>query len=136
MSMRFNLNNNQQRRVNQINNFYGSHKGWCRAAAMSRTSGASNRTHSFCANSRTNHEGGKVFFRSFRNRKLCRQFMSKLHKRYSKRFKKPLNFRINLRGNKIEYYAGEKIWKKNIKISRSLCKIIHLWKLICPLKKT
>ena len=101
--------NNQQRRLSQINNFYGSHKGWCRVAAMSRTSGASNRTLSFCASSRTTQEGKKVFFRSFRNRKLCRQFISKLQKRYSKRFKQPINFRINIRGNKIEYYAGKKI---------------------------
>ena len=106
--MRFNINN-QQRRVNQINNFYGSHKSWCRSAVMPRTSGASHRTHSFCTNSRTNHEGKKVFFRSFRNRKLCRQFMSKLQNRYSKRFKQLINFRINVRGNKIEYYAGKRI---------------------------
>ena len=109
MNMRLNINNNQQRRVNQINNFYGSHKSWCRSAVMPRTSGASHRTHSFCTNSRTNHEGKKVFFRSFRNRKLCRQFMSKLNRRYTKRFNTPLKFRINLRGTKIEYYAGKKI---------------------------
>jgi len=106
--MQFNFNN-QQRRVNQINNFYGSHKGWCRTAAMPRTSGASNRAHSFYTNSRITHEGKKVFFRSFRNRKLCRQFMSKLNRRYTKRFNTPLKFRINLRGTKIEYYAGKKI---------------------------
>ena len=106
--MQFNINN-QQRRLNQINNFYGSHKSWCRVAVMPRTSGASHRAYSFYANSRTNHEGKKVFFRSFRNRKLCKQFMSKLQNRYSKRFKQLINFRINVRGNKIEYYAGKKI---------------------------
>ena len=82
MNMRLNLTTINKGGQNQINNFYGSHKGWCRTAAMPRTSGASNRAHSFCTNSRTTHEGKKVFFRSFRNRKLCRQFMSKLHKRY------------------------------------------------------
>ena len=107
MSMRFNLNNNQQRRQNQINNFYGSHKGWCRGAAMSRTHGASNRATSFSTNSRAAHKNKKVYFRSFRNRYLCRMFMSKLSKRYAKRFNKPLKFRINLRGNKIEYSKGE-----------------------------
>ena len=107
MSMRFNLNNNQQRRFNQINNFYGSHKSWCHGAAMSHTLGASNRATSFSTNSRTTHEGKKVYFRSFRNRYLCRMFMSKLNKRYAKRFNKPLKFRINLRGNKIEYCKGE-----------------------------
>ena len=108
MSMRFNLNNNQQRRQNQINNFYGSHKGWCRRAAMSHTLGASNRATSFSTNSRAAHKNKKVYFRSFRNRYLCRMFMSKLSKRYAKRFNKPLKFRINLRGNKIEYSKGKR----------------------------
>jgi hypothetical protein len=35
--------------------------------------------------------------------------MSKLQNRYSKRFKQLINFRINVRGNKIEYYAGKRI---------------------------
>ena len=107
MSMRFNLNNNQQRRLNQINNFYGSHKGWCRGAAMSRTLGASNRATSFYTNSRTTHERKKVYFRSFRNKTLCRLFMSKLSRRYARRFNASLKFRINLRGTKIEYCKGE-----------------------------
>ena len=106
MSMRFNLNK-QQRRLNQINNFYGSHKSWCRGAAMSHTLGASNRAISFSTNSRAAHKNKKVYFRSFRNRYLCRMFMSKLNKRYAKRFNKPLKFRINLRGTKIEYCKGE-----------------------------
>ena len=99
--------NNNNRRLNQINNFYGSHKGWCRVAAMSRTLGASNRATSFSTNSRAAHKRKKVYFRSFRNRYLCRMFMSKLNKRYAKRFNKPLKFRINLRGNKIEYSKGK-----------------------------
>ena len=99
--------NNQQRRLNQINNFYGSRKGWCRGPAMSRTLGASNRATSFSTNSRAVHKGKKVHFRSFRNRTLCRLFMSRLSKRYTKRFNKPLKFRINLRGTKIEYCKGE-----------------------------
>ena len=107
MSMCFNLNNNQQRRQNQINNFYGSHKGWCRGAAMPHTLGASNRATSFYTNSRTTHERKKVYFRSFRNKTLCRLFMSKLNRRYTRRFNTPIKFRINLRGTKLEYYKGE-----------------------------
>ena len=99
--------NKQQRRLNQINNFYGSHKGWCRGAAMSHTLGASNRTTSFSTNSRTTHKVKKIYFRSFRNKTLCRMFMSKLNKRYTKRFNIPIKFRINLRGTKIEYCKGE-----------------------------
>ena len=99
--------NNNNRRLNQINNFYGSHKGWCRGAAMSHTLGASNRATSFSTNSRAAHKNKKVYFRSFRNRYLCRMFMSKLNKRYTKRFNIPLKFRINLRGTKLEYCKGE-----------------------------
>ena len=99
--------NNQQRRLNQINNFYGSHKSWCRVAAMPRTSGASNRATSFYTNSRATHKVKKIYFRSFRNKTLCRLFMSKLNRRYTRRFNTHIKFRINLRGNKIEYYKGE-----------------------------
>ena len=107
-STRMHLNiNKQQRRQNQINNFYGSHKGWCRGTAMSRTLGASNRATSFSTNSRAAHKNKKVYFRSFRNRYLCRMFMSKLNRRYARRFNTPIKFRINLRGTKLEYYKGE-----------------------------
>ena len=111
-STRMHLNiNKQQRRQNQINNFYGSHKSWCRGAAMSRTLGASNRATSFSTNSRAAHKNKKVYFRSFRNRTLCRMFMSKLNKRYTKRFNIPIKFRVNLRGTKIEYWkdSGERL---------------------------
>ena len=98
--------NNNNRRLNQINNFYGSHKGGWRGPAMSRTLGASNRATSFSANSRAT-KVKKVYFRSFRNKTLCRMFMSKLNKRYTKRFNTPIKFRINLRGTKLEYCKGE-----------------------------
>ena len=49
----------------------------------------------------------KVYFRSFRNKTLCRLFMSKLNRRYTRRFNTHIKFRINLSGNKIEYYKGE-----------------------------
>ena len=35
--------------------------------------------------------------------------MTNVNKRYFRRFKKNINFRINPRGTKIEYYIGEKI---------------------------
>ena len=46
--------------------------------------------------------------RSFRNKVLCREFINYLNYRYKKRFGQKVNFRINLRGNKIEYYGGGK----------------------------
>ena len=109
--MQPNFNNN--RRL-----YNGSNKRWCRLPVTARSADASSsylpfyHVHhsSFCSNSyRAANKTRKIFFRSFRNRKLCRQFISKLQKRYSKRFKQPINFRINVRGNKIEYYAGKKI---------------------------
>ena len=119
--MQPNFNNN--RRL-----YNGSNKKWCRLPVTVRSADAFSsylsfyHVHhsSFCSNScRAANKTRKIFFRSFRNSKLCRQFMSKLQKRYLKRFKQSINFKINIRGNKIEYYAGKKIWKKNIKISKN-----------------
>ena len=103
--MQLNFNNYNNRRL-----IKGS-RSWY---LMSSNEGCSIDLHSLLhlsvnATPRVKKNSRKVYLRTFRNSKLCRQFMSKLHKRYSKRFKKPLNFRINLRGNKIEYYADKKI---------------------------
>ena len=49
--------------------------------------------------------------RSFRNRNLCREFINEINFRYKRRFEQSINFRINLRGNKIEYYGGGKCQK-------------------------
>lgn len=49
--------------------------------------------------------------RSFQNRNLCREFIKEINFRYKRRFDQSINFRINLRGNKIEYYGGGKCQK-------------------------
>ena len=94
----------------------GSSKSWCRVAAMSRSVRApflSSFTRMSQPSSYTNSTGvtttRKIFLRTFRNKKLCREFMTNVNKRYFRRFKKNINFRINPRGTKIEYYIGEKI---------------------------
>ena len=94
----------------------GSSKSWCRVAAMSRSVRApflSSFTRMSQPSSYTNSTGvtttRKIFLRTFRNKKLCREFIKNLTRRYFRRFKKHINFRINLRQTKIEYYVGEKI---------------------------
>jgi len=37
--------------------------------------------------------------------------MKNLNQRYFRRFKQNINFKLNLRGNKIMYYSGAKIGK-------------------------
>ena len=53
----------------------------------------------------------KIFKRNFRNKYACRNFMKNLNQRYFRRFKQNINFKLNLRGNKIMYYSGAKIEK-------------------------
>ena len=105
----------------QINNYKrrlygGSSKSWCRIAAMSRSvrapflSSFSHKAQPFiCTNSTGVATARKIFQRTFRNKKLCREFVKNLSRRYFRRFKNHINFRINLRQTKIEYYIGEKI---------------------------
>ena len=107
--------------INNLNTYKrrlytGSSKSWYRVPAMARsvsvpfTSSLSKMTQSsFYTNSTGVFKAHKVFVRSFRNKKLCREFMKNLSRRYFRRFKKHINFRINLKQTKIEYYMGEKI---------------------------
>ena len=110
MAMQLNLNNKKR------GLYDGSSKSWCRVAAMSRSvrapflSSFSHKAQPFiCTNSTGVATARKVFQRTFRNKKLCREFIKNLSRRYFRRFKKHINFRINLRQTKIEYYIGEKI---------------------------
>ncbi len=95
--MRMHINNKQQRRWSPT-----SKKSWCRMPKNQPFMFLS----SFYTSSPTKVVGPthKVFMRSFKKRGLCRIFMSKLNKRFSRRFGRPVSFRINLRGRKIEYY--------------------------------
>ena len=112
-NMQLNLNYKYRR-------YNGSSKSWCRVPAMARSFGTPflhfNKTQkSFYTNSsRKNSKivsrvGGKVFKRNFRNKYECRCFMKNLNKRFFSRFKKNVNFKLNLRGTKIIYYTGAKI---------------------------
>ena len=91
------INNNQQRRWSP-----SWKRSWCRMP----TNQALFNHKPFYTSSVPKVDGPtrKIFMRSFKNRGLCRIFMSKLNKRFTRRFGRPVKFRINLRGRKIEYY--------------------------------
>ena len=99
--MRLNINHNTRR-------YSGKSKNWCR-----RVPEQIRITHRSCYASSeiSSTNGRKVFMRSFRNRNLCREFINEINFRYKRRFDQSINFRINLRGNKIEYYGGGKCRK-------------------------
>lgn len=106
--MELNINNKYRR-------YNGSSKSWCRATVMPQSfespffhSHSNQSQKSFYASS-YRKQNRKIFKRSFRNKYACRNFIKNLNKRYYQRFKKNINFKINLRGNKIIYYSGEKI---------------------------
>jgi|TARA_B100001964_G_C13987213_1_gene488988 hypothetical protein len=110
MTMQLNLNNKKR------GLYDGSSKSWCRVPVMARSvrtpflsSYSKLVQSSFYTNSTGASKTQKIFKRSFRNKKLCREFIKNLSKRYFRRFKKHINFRINLKQTKIEYYQGEKI---------------------------
>ena len=95
--------------------YNGSSKSWCRATEMSRTFGTPflslhSSQKSFSTSSKLGNVK-KIFKRSFRNKYSCRNFMKNLNQRYFRRFKQNINFKLNLRGNKIMYYSGAKIGK-------------------------
>ncbi len=93
--------------------YNGSSKSWCRVPEMARSFGTPfshlHKTQKSFYTSSTQKNLKKVFRRSFRNKYECRNFMKNLNKRFFSRFKKNINFKLNLRGNKIIYYTGGKI---------------------------
>lgn len=111
---------NNELRTYKHRRYNGSSKSWCRVPVMARSFGTPFFLHhktqkSFYANfSRKNSKfrtrvGGKVFKRNFRSKYECKLFMKDLNKRFFSRYRKNVNFKLNLRGNKIIYYTGEKI---------------------------
>jgi len=107
-NMTLNLNYNHRR-------YNGSSKSWCRVPVMARTFGNSPfLSHKFqkpfCTSSKL-EKTKKIFKRNFRNKYACRNFMKNLNQGYFRRFKQNINFKLNLRGNKIMYYSGAKIGK-------------------------
>lgn len=85
--------------------FSGKAKNWCR-----RNPEQIKYTHRPVYTSsyiRSNNQR-KIFFRSFRSKRICIEFLNNLNFRYKRRYKHSINFRINLRGNKLEYFGGGK----------------------------
>ena len=89
----------------QPRRFSGKSKNWCRCEPEQIKN-----THRpiYTSSENNTDKGRKIFFRSFRHRSLCKEFINEINFRYKRRFNQSINFRINLRGNKIEYYGGGK----------------------------
>ena len=110
--MQLNFFNTNYRRFN------GSSKSWVRVPVTALKVGniksllshnSSNSQSSF--NTSSSRKYKKVFVRSFRHHKWCKSFMASLTKRFHRRFKKPIIFRISNRGKKIEYYVKPNLRK-------------------------
>tara|TARA_S200000501_G_C20258788_1_gene497679 strand:+ start:82 stop:381 length:300 start_codon:yes stop_codon:yes gene_type:complete len=89
----------------KLRRFSGKSKNWCR-----REPEQIKNTHRpiYTSSENPSVNGRKIFFRSFRHRSLCKEFINEINFRYKRRFNQSINFRVNLRGNKIEYYGGGK----------------------------
>ena len=93
--------------------FSGSSKSWVRVPVTALKGGNYTYLHSYNSQSSfdtsSTRKYTKVFKRSFRNKYECKNFMKSLNQRFLRRFKKNIFFRINLRGNKIEYFIKPKL---------------------------
>ena len=107
--MQFNFFNTNYRRFN------GSSKSWVRVPVTALKVGNFSSLLSYGSPSSfdtsSSREYKKVFVRSFRHPKCCKSFMASLTKRFHRRFKKPIIFRISNRGKKIEYYVKANLRK-------------------------
>ena len=108
MQIKFNYNNRR---------FNGSSKSWVRVPVTALKIGNFSSLLSYSSPSSfdtsSTHKYTKVFIRSFRNRYECKNFMKSLNQRFLRRFKKNIYFRINLRGNKIEYFMKPNFKRSN-----------------------
>ncbi len=105
-SMLFNSNYKYRR-------FNGSSKSWVRVPVTALKGGNYSFLHSYSSQSSfdtsSTRKNIKIFKRSFRNRYACRNFMKNINHRFFRRFNKNISFKINLRGNKIEYFVKPKL---------------------------
>ena len=97
--------------------FSGSSKSWVRVPVTALKGGNYSSLYSYSSQSSFNtsstRKNIKIFKRSFRNRNECKNFMKSLNQRFLRRFKKNIFFRINLRGNKLEYFIKPKLKRMN-----------------------
>ncbi len=115
MSMHFNFNKHKQRRLHS-SNFYSFGKSSCRVAVTPRTLGSlsypfyQNQVAFSSGSTKALKETTKIHFRSFMNRKSCFNFKQRLKRKFNNFSDKKLTIRTNIRGTKIQYYCGAKIW--------------------------
>ena len=97
--------------------FNGSSKSWVRVPVTALKVGNFSSLLSYGSQSSFDTSSArkytKVFKRSFRNKYECKNFMKSLNHRFLRRFKKSIFFRINLRGNKIEYFIRPNFKRSN-----------------------
>ena len=107
-NMQFNFNYNNRR-------YNGSSVSWVRVPVTALKVGKLSSLLSYGSRSSfdtsSSRKYKKVFVRSFRHHKWCKSFMASLTKRFHRRFKKPIIFRISNRGKKIEYYVKPNLRK-------------------------
>ena len=110
-NMQLNFFNTNYRRFN------GSSKSWVRVPVTALKVGNFSSLLSYSSPSSfdtsSTRKYTKVFKRSFRNKYECKNFMKSLNHRFLRRFKKSIFFRINLRGNKIEYFIKPNFKRSN-----------------------
>ena len=104
--MNLNFNTNHRR-------FNGSSKSWVRVPVTALKSGNFSSLLSYHSRSSFDTSSTrntiKIFKRNFKNRYACRNFMKSLNSRFFRRFNKNISFKINLKGNKIEYFNKPKL---------------------------
>ena len=95
--------------------YYGSSVSWVRvpvtALKVEKLSSLLSYGSRSSFDTSSSREYKKVFVRSFRHHKCCKSFMASLTKRFHRRFKKSIIFRISNRGKKIEYYVKPNLRK-------------------------
>ena len=118
MIMRFNFKNKLNNRRSTSNNVISFSKSSCRVAATPRTLGSlhfpffHNQGSFNSCNTKAKNKITKIHLRSFTNRKSCWVFKQILKRRFNKFSNKKLTIRTNIRGTKIQYFCGGKIWNK------------------------
>lgn len=93
--------------------YNGSSKSWVRVPVTALKSGKFSSLLSYHSQSSFDTSSArktiKIFKRNFINKYTCRNFMKNLNSRFFRRFNKNISFKINLRGNKIEYFNKPKL---------------------------
>ena len=94
--------------------YSGKSKNWCRVPISEISKTHSKSIFLSNANKKLSASSGniKIFYRSFRSRKDCAQFMYSINKRFRRRFGRHIYFKINNSGRAFDYYCVPRINKE------------------------